>query len=195
MSIASKKGTATLEDFLAIPEGERFHELIEGRLVRKADPSGEHGGSQVDVVSRIHPFFQRPLGRGGPGGWWFASETEIRLASGDIVRPDVCGWRRERVPSRPRGFPVGERPDWICEIVSSSNASHDTVTKLRLYHLSEVPHYWLLDPRDATLTVMRWGEAGYTAVLATKRGETVRAEPFDAIEIEAGTLFGDDPSA
>lgn len=44
-----------------------------------------------------------------------------------------------------------------------------------------------------TLTVLRWSDAGYITVLAAERGETVRAEPFEAIEISVGTLFGDDP--
>ncbi len=85
------------------------------------------------------------------------------------------------------------RPDWVCEVVSASNANNDTVKKLRLYHHAGVPHYWIADPRDATLTVMRWSADGYITLLRAERGEVVRAEPFDAIEIAVGTLFGDDP--
>ena len=40
---------------------------------------------------------------------------------------------------------------------------------------------------------MRWSADGYVTRLRAERGETVRAEPFDAIEIAVGTLFGDDP--
>jgi hypothetical protein len=58
-----------------------------------------------------------------------------------------------------------------------------------------VAHYWLVDPRDSTLTVMRWSADGYVTRLSAERGEIVRAEPFDAIEIAVGTLFGDDPPA
>jgi Uma2 family endonuclease len=76
--------------------------------------------------------------------------------------------------------------------LSPSNANVDTVKKLRLYHRAAVPHYWLVDPRDATLTVLRWGEAGYVMVLRAERGETVRAEPFAEIELVIGSLFGDD---
>ncbi len=194
VSSPAPKRKTTLSEFLAIPPGERFHELLAGELVRKADPSGEHGGSQSDLVMRLGPSFQRPPGRGGPGGWWFATEVEILLLGSEVVRPDVVGWRRERMPDRPRGMPVEERPDWICEVLSPSNASDDTVKKLRIYHAGAVPHYWLLDPRASTLTVMRWSEPGYTTVLAAERGETVRAEPFEAIEIEVSTLFGEDPS-
>jgi Uma2 family endonuclease len=116
------------------------------------------------------------------------------LGGTDIVRPDVAGWRRDRSPERPIGMPVKLRPDWICEIVSPSNAKHDTVKKLRLYHHAHIPHYWILDPRDATLTVMRWSADGYVTLLRAERGETIRAEPFEQIELSVGELFGDDPA-
>ena len=35
--------------------------------------------------------------------------------------------------------------------------------------------------------------AGYVTRVRAERGEVVRAEPFEAIEIAFGTLFGDDP--
>ncbi|MDQ3032561.1 MAG: Uma2 family endonuclease [Myxococcota bacterium] len=183
----------TLEDFLAIPEDRRFHELLSGEIVEKATPSGEHGGAQSSVVGAILPSYQRRVGGpGGPGGWWIATEVEVLLETGELVRPDVLGWRREASPTRPSGFPVRLRPDWVCEIVSPHNANVDTVKKLRIYHAARLPHYWIVDPRDATLTVMRWAEPGYLAILRAERGETVRPEPFEAIEVAVGTLFGDD---
>jgi Uma2 family endonuclease len=191
----SARGTATLDDFWAIPEAERFHELIGGELIEKAAPSGEHGDAQAGVVGAVRPAFQRRGGPGGPGGWWIATDTEVEvpLDTQEIVRPDVLGWRRERCPDRPTGFPVRHRPDWICEVVSPTNANLDTVKKLRLYHHVQVGHYWLVDPRDATLTVLRWSADGYVTRLRAERGEVVRAEPFEAIELAVGTLFGDDP--
>lgn len=154
------RGKATLADFWAIPEDERFHELIGGEIVEKAAPSGEHGGSQAQIMGAIVPAFHRRSGRGGPGGWWIATEVEILLASEDVVRPDVVGWRRETCAERPTGFPVREKPDWICEVVSPSRPSDDTIKKLRLYHQVQIGHYWIVDPRDSTLTVMRWHPDG-----------------------------------
>lgn len=192
MSQSARRG-ATLDDFWALPERERFHELIAGELVEKAAPSGEHGSAQSAVVGALHGPFQRQSGRGGPGGWWIATEVEVMFDSREIVRPDVVGWRRERCPARPTGIPVTVKPDWICEVISASNATDDTVKKLRLFQRLSIPHYWLIDPRDATLTVMRWSADGYVTLLRAERGEIVRAEPFEAIEISVGVLFGDDP--
>lgn len=185
---------ATLADFWAIPEERRFHELIAGELIEKAAPSGEHGYAQANIVVALGPSYQRPAGRGGPGGWWLSTEVEV-LLDAEIVRPDVLGWRRERSPERPTGTPIKVRPDWICEVTSPGNAANDTVKKLRLYHRAGVPHYWLVDPLEATMTVMRWSEPGYITLQTVERGETVRAEPFEQVVIAVGVLFGDDPPA
>lgn len=190
----SARDAATLDDFWRIPEGERSHELIGGELFEKAAPSGEHGGTQAGIVGAVLvPFQRRTGGPSGPGGWWIATEVEILLETGDVVRPDIVGWRRERCPDLPTGTPVEQRPDWACEVVSPSSATHDTVRKLRLYHRVGIPHYWVADPRDRTLTVMRWSTDGYITVLRAERHEVVRAEPFDAITISVGALFGEDP--
>ncbi len=183
---------ATEADFWAIPEGVRFHEFIAGELIEKAAPSGEHGGAQFAIAGALGGPFQRVPGGRGPGGWWFASEVEVRLPSRELVRPDVLGWRRQRCPTRPLGTPIDALPDWICEIVSPGNATDDTIKKLRLYHRAQVPHYWLVDPRAGTLTVLRWSADGYVTILSAERGEVVRPQPFEAIELAVGTLLGDD---
>ncbi|HVV87942.1 MAG TPA: Uma2 family endonuclease [Kofleriaceae bacterium] len=188
-----RRSGATEADFWAIPDGQRFHELIDGEILEKATPSGEHGDAAGGIIASVRGPFQRGAGRGGPGGWWIQTEVEVRLPGGGIVRPDVLGWRRERCPERPTGAPVTVLPDWICEVVSPNNAKHDTVKKLRLYHRNAVPHHWLVDSRDETLTVMRYTPEGYLTVLTAERGEVVRPEPFDAIELVVGTLFGVDP--
>jgi len=192
-SAARTRHRATAANLLALGEDRRFHEVIGGELVRKANPSGEHGAAQAAVTGSLFgPFNRRPGGR-LPGGWWFQTEVEAELETHDVYRPDVVGWRRERVPDRPTGNPVRVRPDWVCEVLSPSNAKDDQVTKFDTYHRCGVPHYWIIDPQLETLRVHRWTEAGYVVVLNAQRGQRVRAEPFDAIELPIGVLFGDDP--
>lgn len=181
---------ATADDLFAIPEAERRHELIEAVLVEKGAASAEHGAAQRKLSACIGPFDRRSGGR-WPGGWWSASAVDIVFDDRNVLRPDVLGWRRERVPERPRGARVTTRPDWVCEILSTNRGS-DLVRKKRVYHRHEVPHCWILDPEEATLSVHRWLREGYLEILVAERGERVRAEPFDAIEIDVGVLFGDD---
>lgn len=184
---------ATLADLLAIPEDERFHEVVDGELIRKPMPTLRHGAAQAGLVEEIGVAYG-PRSRGrGPGGWIFATETEIRFAERQIYRPDVAGWRRERMSSGlPEGFPLALCPDWICEVLSASNPSHDLFKKRRTYQRSEVPHDWVLDPEAETLTVYRWTADGYLVVLDAADDERVRAEPFDAIELSVHELVAGD---
>lgn len=180
---------ATLDDLLAIPEEERKRfELVEGAITDRGATSGEHGAAQFKLSRHIGPFDRRPGGR-SPGGWWFATEVDVTFDAANTFRPDVVGWRRERVPERPRGLPIVVRPDWVCEILSKSNATVDLLDKVRIYHRAGVPHYWILDPHRETLRVHRWTEPGYQVVLDVGRDAVVRAEPFDAIEIAVMDLF------
>ncbi|WP_338092460.1 hypothetical protein [Sorangium cellulosum] len=110
MSTAPPKRPATAADLLALPEAQRFHEVIDGQP--KAVPSFEHGDAQSAVVALVKIPFQRCPGGRWPGGGWFATEVEIELAPDQVYRPDVAGWRRERTPERPGGSPVRIRPDW-----------------------------------------------------------------------------------
>ncbi len=184
------KGGATLEDLLAIPESERHHELIEGTIFEKGAATGEHGAAQRKLSAYIDPYDQRPGGR-RPGGWWFATEVDVYFDAANTLRPDVVGWRRDRVPERPRGVPILVRPDWVCEILST-NKRTDLIKKKRVYHRHQVPHYWIIDPEQETLVVYRWGQDGYIEVLVAERDEVVHAEPFDAMPLRVGVLFGDD---
>jgi len=181
---------ATLADLLAIPEEDRHHEIIDGVLHRKQRAIPQHGLANSRLTQLLRPYDRKPGAR-SPGGWWIIPETEVLIAEDQIYKPDVSGWRRERLPELKREFLVRVIPDWVCEVLST-NRRHDLIEKKRGYHAARVPHYWIIDPDAETLSVNRWTDAGYVEVLNAARGEMVRAEPFDAVEIRLGVLFGDD---
>src|SRR2546430_2066432 len=97
MSEAPRRKVDTIADYLARPEHERI-ELIRGTIVDKSEATGEHALTQVATSSTLKTPFQRK------SGWWFFSELEVQLGA-EIVKPDVCGYRRERVPAPPKGRP------------------------------------------------------------------------------------------
>src|SRR4051812_11644737 len=193
VSASAKQRMATIADLLAIPEEHRRHEIIDGVLVEKEAASGRHGGAQMRLGQRLRPYDRRPGGR-WPGGWWFATEVEIQFSDSQVFRPDIAGWRRERLDVLPSEVPITVTPDWVCEILSK-NRRNDLIKKKRAYHLHQVRHYWILDPVEETLAVYRWQSDGYVEILIAEREETVRVEPFEAIEaieLRVGVLFGDD---
>ncbi len=141
---AQKIPEATIDDLLAIPEEQRRHEIVDGVLVEKEAATGKHGGAQGRLFRKLGPYDRSP-GGGSPGGWWFATEAEILFARNQVFRPDVAGWRRERMKVLPSEVPIIVRPDWVCEILSK-NKRNDLIKKKRVYHRCEVGHYWIVGP-------------------------------------------------
>jgi Uma2 family endonuclease len=165
-------------------------EILDGELYTSPRPAPRHAEASSGLVGALHGPFDR--GRSGPGGWRILSEPELHLGA-DILVPDVAGWRRERMPRLPEEayFPLA--PNWICEVVSPSTARMDRVKKLPIYAREGVSHAWLIDPIARTLEVLRL-EGGRWMILSTWSGLTVvRAEPFDAIDLDLSLLWEDVP--
>ncbi len=192
VSHVAVKSVATLADYLAAPEEARV-ELINGALIERELTGPKHGRAVLRLGASVTTRFDRKPGGKHPGGWWIVSDVAVQFGE-DVLRPDLPGWRRDRCPAFPTERPVVLRPDWVCEILSPSNARMDRVQKLRIYHREEVPHYWLVDPEEQTLTVFRYGAGGYMVVLTATADEVVSAEPFESMTLPVGNLFVDEPS-
>ena len=120
-------------------------------------------------------------------------EPELHLAS-DVVVPDLAGWRRERLPLLPEQAYFSLAPDWICEVISPSTAAMDRVKKLSIYAREGVSYAWLVDPIARTFEVLRL-DAGRWTIVSTWSGlVTVRAQPFDAIDLDLSLLWEDTPA-
>jgi Uma2 family endonuclease len=127
-------------------------------------------------------------GRGGPGGSWIVDEPELHLGRNVLV-PDLAGWRRERLPALPREAFFTLAPDWVCEVLSPATARIDRTKKLAIYAREGVEHAWLVDPALESLEVFRRQGEAWLLVLTAGGDEVVRAEPFDAIELELTGLW------
>ena len=114
---------------------------------------------------------------------------ELHLGA-HVVVPDLAGWRKERLPSIPDAPWLDLAPDWVCEVLSPSTARMRG-PKLRIYGQAGVSHLWLLEPIEQTLEVLRLREGAWTILDVLTGNATVRAEPFDAIELELGELWPD----
>ena len=176
------------DEWLALGEGVRA-ELVDGRVVTLPRPTQGHSNVTRGLCRFIGGPFHDDDGLGGPGGWWIFPEVDVRFASGDVVVPDVAGWRREHTP-HPHVRPIEVVPDWVCEIASPSTAAHDRVWKAELYARHGVGALWLVDPEARTLEAFTLdAERRWLRVGAWDETATARIAPFEAVELAVGRLF------
>lgn len=177
---------ATHEDVLAALEN-KVAEILDRERFLSARPPVRH----ALAASRL----SRVLGRfddetGGPGGWWILGEPEVHLGD-QVVVPDLAGWPRERMPVIPDVAFFTLVPGWVCEVLSPPTERIDRIHKLRIYAEAGVAHAWLVKPAHRTLEVLRLREGLWTIAGVWEDAAVVRAEPFDAIELELRRLWPD----
>jgi len=175
---------ATYKDLLEVPEN-LVAELIDGELYTWPRPGSPHARAGTALAGIVFRHFDQ--GEEGPGGWWIVAEPELHLSG--VYVPDIGGWRRERMPEYPDTSGCTVRPDWVCEIQSPGNARHDRVIKLPKYAKDGVPYVWLLDPLLQTLEVLRLENDRWIVAGNYGGDDKVRAEPFDAVELNLAVLW------
>lgn len=176
---------ASYEDVLRAPE-HMIAQVIDGELVLMPRPAMPHAITTSALAEELGPPFKR--GRGGPGGWFIVYEPELHLDE-DVLVPDLAGWRREKMPEAPSTPYLTLAPDWACEVLSPSTAGIDRVRKTRIYARERVQHVWLVDPIEQVLEVWRIDSQGYRVALTAAGDDKVRAEPFEAIELDLAILW------
>ena len=183
------KRRATYQDILNAPE-HMVAEILNGELYLSPRPGAPHTAASSALGFVLGPPFQ--FGNGGPGGWIILVEPELHLGD-HVVVPDLAGWRRERMPEVPEGAAFTIPPDWVCEWLSKSTETIDRAEKLPIYADAGVKHIWLASAARRTLEVLRL-ERSKWVIFAIHRGDVrVRAEPFDAIELDLAILWANLP--
>jgi Uma2 family endonuclease len=175
---------ARFADLLARADRDRL-EIIGGEIVEKAIGTPSHAAAQFRLSASVAPFKDT---------WLLGAGVHVEYAGSEVYCHDLAGWRRDRAPERPREWPVRIHPDWVAEIASPEHKRSDLVDKPRVLHTAEVPHYWVIDPEERILLVHRRSRDGYVVVQRAAAGDVVRSEPFDALELRVGLLFGDEDS-
>ena len=184
MSVALRP--ASFADLLALGEDVKA-DLIGGVVEIQALPRFRHGRTQAGIgASLTGPY---DWGIGGPGGWWIVTDTAVRFASDTVLRPDIVGWRKERLPSPPSEYPVEARPDWVCEVLSPANRRTDLVTKRGIYERAAVPWYWQVDPELRSVTVLEWSERGYIVRMVAMDEDVEPIPPFLDVPLAVKNWF------
>lgn len=176
----------TIDDLMEALKTDERLELINGEIIKRPMARAEHGSVQADISGDLKPYIRKS----GPGGWRIMAEISVQYNEHQCPIHDLAGWRKERVPQRPKGV-MKMTPDWVCEITSPGHVAKDIVTIFNILKDYQIPYYWIINPEEKTLTVYQYSEDTYKVIASVQNMSKVRLEPFPEIEFDLDFVFGE----
>ncbi|WP_088891372.1 Uma2 family endonuclease [Leptolyngbya ohadii] len=140
----------TLEAFLTLPETKPASEFINGAIVQKPMPQGEHSRLQGKLCAEINRVAEpKKLACAFP---------ELRCVfGGDAIVPDIAIFQWERIPRTASGR-IANRfdssPDWAIEILSPEQSQNKVLGKLLHCSQSGTELGWMVDPEDESVLIV-----------------------------------------
>ncbi|PSB02953.1 Uma2 family endonuclease [Merismopedia glauca] len=144
----------TLEEFLQLSETKPASEYIDGQIIQKPMPQGQHSTIQGQLVIAIASTLQsQGMARAFP---------ELRCTfGGRSIVPDVAIFQEHRIPRLENGkidnnFTIA--PDWTIEILSPDQSTTKVLKNINhcLNHGSQMG--WLIDPDAESVFVCELGK-------------------------------------
>jgi Uma2 family endonuclease len=144
----------TLAEFLLIPETKPASEYIDGQVIQKTMPQGQHSIIQRQLLFTIDPVL------GNLGIAQAFPELRCNFAGRSIV-PDVAVFESHRIPENDQGdvanvFEIA--PDWTIEILSPGQSTTKVLRNIKhcIDHGTQMG--WLIDPEDRSIIVIGAGQ-------------------------------------
>ena len=168
----------TEEDYYNLPENVRA-ELINGQIYYMAAPSRIHQEILMFLSKTIANYIDS---KKGPCKV-YPAPFAVKLFSEDdrnVVEPDIsviCD------PNKLTDRGCTGAPDWIVEIVSPSNSSHDYIRKLNLYADAGIREYWIVNPIKESIFVYHLEETKFEAAAYTFQ-DKIKVNIYDDLWID-----------
>lgn len=165
------------DDYNKLPEDIRA-ELIDGQIYYHAAPSRIHQEILMELAGTIRDYIRS---KGGACKVYPAPfAVKLKEHEENIVEPDIsviCN------PDKLTDKGCTGAPDWIIEIISPGNSSHDYIRKLNLYADNGVREYWIVNPVNKTIFVYHLEENKFAAASYTFR-DKVKVSIYDDLSID-----------
>ena len=146
----------TVQDYLELPEGPPYYQLIEGDLYMAPSPDLFHQG----ILGNIY-FVLRSHLTGHPAGTVHIAPSDVQLSELNVYQPDLYFVSNARKSILTRHGAEGA-PDLIVEILSLKTARLDKGVKRDIYARAGVLEYWVVDVKSNVVWVHRSpGASGY----------------------------------
>jgi Uma2 family endonuclease len=162
----------------------RLMELSDGKLEMLSMPTQAHQLIVAFLYQKILEFVSA-----GHLGLVLFAPLRVRVRDGQIREPDIV-FMAEAHKHR-RGNEYWNGADLVVEVVSSDDPKRDLEVKRHEYAQAGISEYWIVDPRNATMTVFKLESAGqpYVEVGGYKPGEFAASLLLEGLTIDVAAVF------
>jgi Uma2 family endonuclease len=144
----------TLAEFLAMPETKPANEYIDGQIIQKPMPQGQHSIIQRQLLFAINPVLNDlGIAQAFP-------ELRCNFAGRSVV-PDIAVFTSHRIPENDQGDVVNEfgiAPDWTIDILSLGDSPTKILSNIKCCITHGTEMGWLIDPEDRSVIVIGVGQ-------------------------------------
>lgn len=159
------QGLWTEEQYLRLTDQtNRLIEFTEGYVELLPMPTRRHQAISRFLFLALLTFVQQR------GGTVFYAPLRVRVAPGRFREPDLVVLLDKNDSRNQNAFWLGA--DLVVEIVSPDHIERDTVIKRADYAGAGIPEYWIVQPEEATITVLKLAENAYIEHGIFHRGDT-----------------------
>src|SRR3984957_10917154 len=159
-----EQGELSESDYLLLTDRtNRLAEFVDGKIEDLAMPTDEHQEIVLFLVNLLRAFAMKmKVGRA------LMAPLRVKVADGRFREPDVV-FVMQPPAKRVNRFWSGA--DLVMEVVSEDDPDRDWVAKRRDYAKAGIREYWIVDPEDKSITVLRLKNGKYvTHSKAKERG-------------------------
>lgn len=111
----------------------------------------------------------------------------VRLREGKYREPDVLFMLAAHSNRMREEFWDGA--DLVMEVVSDDDRRRDLETKRREYAQAGIPEYWIVDPQQSLVTVLRLDGSSYAVHGQFSAGDAASSVLLPGFEVDVATLF------
>jgi len=177
------QGSWSEEEYLAL-DSNRIVEFSDGSIEVPSMPTTSHQLMVIHLYNLLNLFVSpRRLGT------VLVAALRIRLRPGKIREPDVVFMFKKHVERMGEDF--WEGADLVMEVVSGTKKDRrrDLVIKRKEYARAGISEYWIIDPREERILVLRLEGKRYKVHGTFHKGRTASSHLLPGFTVEVDEVF------
>lgn len=170
----------TYDDYVNLPDDGKRYEIIDGELYVNPSPNMKHQLVLGNLFVSLTTFVAaRKL------GLVFVAPFDVVMSDINVVQPDILFISKERMDVLTKANVQGV-PDIAIEVLSPGTRRKDQTKKRQAYERHGVQEYWIVDPEDDSLRILRLSGRKFDYIIV---GGNIRSPLLPGFSLPLKKLF------